>query len=176
MPDAAGPKKRKITQEDLARHCKLDQGSVSRILNKDTRDSFADETVDLVFRAARELGYLHPALVSSNRRASDRKKAGFSAKISIVIGMNTNFDEGTCDVEEVSSSGMMLKCFRTKKHAFPMDRFRIDIEMTAPPKLKGFRCRGKVVRFADDPVEFGIAVRFENLDEQSRETLRAFLK
>src|SRR5258705_6888878 len=123
---AAGGKKRKITQEDLARHCKLDQGSVSRILNKDTRDSFADETVELVFRAARELGYLHPTLVNSNRRASDRKKAGFAAKISIVIGMNTVYDEGTCDIDEISSSGMMLMRFKTKKQSFPMDRFRID--------------------------------------------------
>ena len=70
----------KITQEDIANTCKIDQGSVSRILNKDTRDSFAPETVDRVFKIARELGYLHPALVTSNRRESIRRKAGFEAR------------------------------------------------------------------------------------------------
>ena len=60
------PKKR-VTQEDIARTCKIDQGSVSRILNEDTRDSFAEETVQKVFKVARELGYLHPSLITSNR-------------------------------------------------------------------------------------------------------------
>ena len=64
------PQKR-ITQEDIARTCKIDQGSVTRILNEDTRDSFAEDTVQKVFRIARELGYLHPALITSNRRESD---------------------------------------------------------------------------------------------------------
>ena len=41
----ANARRGKITQEDIANACKIDQGSVSRILNKDTRDSFAPETV-----------------------------------------------------------------------------------------------------------------------------------
>ena len=68
------PKKR-VTQEDIARTCKIDQGSVSRILNEDTRDSFAEETIQKVFKIARELGYLHPSLITSNRRESNRRKA-----------------------------------------------------------------------------------------------------
>ena len=60
--------KDKITQDTIAKLCDLDQGSVSRILNKDTRDSFAEETVRHVFKIAREIGYLHPALVTTNRR------------------------------------------------------------------------------------------------------------
>ena len=50
--------KSRVTQEDIALACGIDQGSVSRILNKDTRDSFAEETVQKVFKIARELGYL----------------------------------------------------------------------------------------------------------------------
>jgi len=49
-------KKKRVTQEDIARLCGIDQGSVSRILNKDTRDSFAKETIERVFKAAREAG------------------------------------------------------------------------------------------------------------------------
>ena len=79
--NAGESKKGRITQEDIANHCKIDQGSVSRILNEDTRDSFADGTVRKVFKSARELGYLHPSLITSNRRESSRRKAGVVGRV-----------------------------------------------------------------------------------------------
>ncbi|HXX94343.1 MAG TPA: LacI family DNA-binding transcriptional regulator, partial [Planctomycetota bacterium] len=85
--------KKRVTQEDIAKACKIDQGSVSRILNEDTRDSFAEETIQKVFKVARELGYLHPSLITSNRRESNRRKAELSGKVQILIGTNTVFDE-----------------------------------------------------------------------------------
>ncbi len=165
----------KVTQEDIARACRIDQGSVSRILNKDTRDSFAEDTVKKVFKVARELGYLHPALVTSNRRSSQRRKAGMPAKVTLVIGTNTVYDEGRCDVDEVSMSGMLLKNFRTKKQTLPLDLVRFDIELDAP-KLKGLICRCRIVRFLDDDNAFAIAVRFDSLDEPNAEKLKSFLK
>ena len=165
----------KVTQEDIARVCKIDQGSVSRILNKDTRDSFADETVKKVFKIAREEGYLHPALVSSNRRQSPRRKAAVSAKVALVIGTNTVYDEGRVDVDEISMSGMLLKNFRTKRQSLPMDRFKFDLEVDSA-KMKGFRCRCRVVRFSDDENEFALAVKFDSMDEANQEKLKAFLK
>jgi transcriptional regulator with XRE-family HTH domain len=175
MTDTATNGRSKVTQEDIAKACRIDQGSVSRILNKDTRDSFAPETVEHVFRIARELGYLHPALVSSNRRASARKKAGLSSKVAIVIGTNTIYDEGLADVDEISMSGALLKNFRTKKQSLPMDRFRVDVELTHP-KLRGFRARCKVVRFSDSEAEYGLAVKFEVLDDEAKEKLRSYVK
>ena len=168
-------KKRKITQEDVARACGIDQGSVSRILNSDTRDSFAEDTVQKVFQTAREIGYLHHTLVNSNRRGSPRKKAGIPTRIQIVIGNTTVFDEGDAHIAEVSSTGMMLDNFRTKKQALPLDRFRIDAEVLNG-KLRGFKCRGRIVRFTSGFEDFGIAVAFDTLDEQSKETLKSFLK
>jgi transcriptional regulator with XRE-family HTH domain len=164
----------KITQEDIANACKIDQGSVSRILNKDTRDSFAPETVDKVFKIARELGYLHPALVTSNRRDSIRRKAGFEARVQIIVGTNTVYDEGGVDVEEVSGTGMLLRNFRTKKRSLPMDRFKLDVEMSSKGKTLKVRCR--VVRFWDNENEFGLAVRFEGMDDAARDRLKAFAK
>ncbi len=165
----------KITQEDIARLCKIDQGSVSRILNKDTRDSFAGDTVEKVFKIAREVGYLHPALVTSNRRQSQRRKAGLPARVAVVIGTNTVFDEGRCDVDEISMSGMLLRNFKTKKGSLPLDIVHFDVEVEAP-KLKGLKCRCRLVRFCDDDNQFAIAVRFENLVEESAERLKSFLK
>jgi transcriptional regulator with XRE-family HTH domain len=165
----------KVTQEDIARACKIDQGSVSRILNKDTRDSFARETVEEVFKIARELGYLHPALVTSNRRLSARRKAGLASKVQLVIGTNTIYDEGTAEVDEISMSGALLKNFKTKKQNLPMDRFKVDVELTAA-KLRGFKARCKVVRFSDNENEYGLAVKFEMLEEESKEKLRNYVK
>ncbi|MBI4564027.1 MAG: PilZ domain-containing protein [Planctomycetes bacterium] len=165
----------RVTQEDIAQACKVDQGSVSRILNKDTRDSFAEETVKKVFRAARELGYLHPALISSNRREGIRRKASIVGRVQIIIGTNTVYDEGGVDVEEVSLSGMLLRNFRTRKQTLPLDRFKLDVHVETP-KGKPFRVRCRVVRFSDNENEFGLAVKYESLDETTRERLKSFVK
>ena len=165
----------RITQEDIAKNCKIDQGSVSRILNEETRESFAEDTVRKVFKAARELGYLHPSLITSNRRESDRQKAGIPGQVSVIIGTNTVWDEGEIDIDEVSLSGMLLRNFRTKKNTLPMDRFKFDVTVPAG-KLKGLKCRCKLVRFSDNEEEFALAVRFESLDESAKEKLKAFIR
>ena len=165
----------RITQEDIANNCKIDQGSVSRILNEDTRDSFAEDTVRKVFKAARELGYLHPSLITSNRRESDRQKAGIPGAVTVIIGTNTVWDEGEIDIDEVSLSGMLLRNFRTKKNTLPMDRFKFDVSVSTG-KLKGLKCRCKLVRFSDNEEEFALAVRFESLDESAKEKLKAFIR
>lgn len=168
------PKKR-VTQEDIARACKIDQGSVSRILNEDTRDSFAEETIDKVFKVARELGYLHPSLITSNRRESNRRKAELTGRVQILIGTNTVFDEGEVDVDEISMSGMLLRNFRTKKRTLPMDRFKFLVEVNEG-KLKGLKLRCKLVRFSDNEDEFALAVKFDGMDEDGKEKLKSFVR
>ena len=167
--------KKRVTQEDIAKACKIDQGSVSRILNEDTRDSFAEETIQKVFKVARELGYLHPSLITSNRRESNRRKAELTGKVQVLIGTNTVYDEGDIDIDEISMSGMLLRNFRTKKRSLPMDRFKFNVEVTGG-RLKGFKCRCKLVRFSDNEDEFALAVKFDSLDEEAKEKLRVFVK
>ena len=168
------PKKR-VTQEDIAKACKIDQGSVSRILNEDTRDSFAEETIQKVFKVARELGYLHPSLITSNRRESNRRKAELTGKVQVLIGTNTVYDEGDIDIDEISMSGMLLRNFRTKKRSLPMDRFKFNVEVTEG-RLKGFKCRCKLVRFSDNEDEFALAVKFDSLDEDAKDKLKNFIR
>ncbi len=168
------PQKR-VTQEDIARTCKIDQGSVSRILNEDTRDSFAEDTVQKVFRIARELGYLHPALITSNRRESGRRKAEITGRVQILIGTTTVYDEGQIDIDEISMSGMLLKNFRTKKKTLPMDRFKFYVEID-DGRLKGFKCRCKLVRFSDNEDEFALAVKFDSLDEDGKDKIKQFVR
>ncbi len=168
-------KKKKVTQADIARACKLDQGSVSRILNKDTRDSFSADTVQHVFQIAREMGYVHPALVNTNRRQSPRRKAAMRGVVSIVIGTNTVYDKGGCEIHEISGSGMLLKAFETKKHSLPMDRFRLDVEISSAP-LKGILARCDVVRFSNNENEFGLALAITEIDERDRRRIQRFIK
>ena len=168
------PKKR-VTQDDIAKACKIDQGSVSRILNEDTRDSFAEETIQKVFKVARELGYLHPSLITSNRRESNRRKAELTGKVQVLIGTNTVYDEGDIDIDEISMSGMLLRNFRTKKRSLPMDRFKFNVEVTEG-RLKGFKCRCKLVRFSDNEDEFALAVKFDSLDEDAKDKLKNFIR
>ena len=170
--------KKRVTQEDLARYCKIDQGSVSRILNKDTRDSFSRETVDRVFKAARELGYLHPALISSNRRESQRKKITVEADISVVkVADGQVILTGQAEVDEISASGLLLRQVRTSSTSgLPFEPVYIDVNVTST-KLKGFRARTQPARIVDRD-GFGLAVQYRNdgLDDENKEKLRAYLK
>lgn len=167
--------KSKVTQMDVARACKLDQGSVSRILNKNSRDSFAPETVRYVFKIARELGYVHPTLVSTNRRSSQRLKTMLKARLKIVTGPNDVFDEGVADVDEVSASGMRIRNLRTSKSVLPIDHFRFDIRIEGP-KLKGFACRARLVRFSESSEDMTLAVRYENLSDENLNRIKSYLK
>jgi c-di-GMP-binding flagellar brake protein YcgR len=56
-----------------------------------------------------------------------------------------------------------------------MDRFKFDVEID-DGRLKGFRCRCKLVRFSDNEDEFALAVKFDSLDEDAKEKLKNFIK
>ena len=168
-------KKKRITQEDIASICAIDQGSVSRILNKDTRDSFAKETIEKVFKAAREAGYLHPALVTSNRRDSPRKRVTVTANIRILGADGRLLTEGTAEVGEVSLSGMLLKSIQTSPRMIPLEPHRYDLEVTST-RLKGFKAHCRPVRFAEEDGGLSIGVRYESLDDANRQLLEASLK
>ena len=162
------------TQGDIALKSKINQGSVSRILNGDKSASFKETTVRRVFDAARELGYLHPSLVESNRRRSVRRKAELIGHVKIVIGTNTIYDEGEVEIENISLHGMLIRNFRTTTNTLPMDRFKLDVEISTG-KLSGLLARCKIVRFSADEAGFGLAVRFESLEGITEKKLAEFI-
>lgn len=167
--------KSRITQGDVARKIGIDQGSVSRILNRDTRDSFSEDTVKKVFKIAREMGYLHPALLTTNRRMSARRRTLLKAHLRIIVGTNTVYDEGQVEIHEISESGCLLKGFKTAKRNLPLDRFKFDLEVNEP-RMKNFHARCRLIRFSDNEEEFALAVEFEGLSMDRKDKLRGFLK
>ena len=168
-------KGQRATQADLAGKCRLNQGTISRILNGDTRSKHSLKTVAQVMKAAREFGYLHPALVSNERRRNLRKNISSRAQVKIVIGVNTIYDQGKCLIDDISQSGMLLRNFRTTKMTFPLDRFHFfldfDFEQT---KVKNLRC--EVARFLTEGDEFGIAVKCEHFTADPPELLTSSTK
>jgi hypothetical protein len=96
-------------------------------------------------------------------------------RVQILIGTNTVYDEGEIDIDEISMSGMLLRNFRTKKKTLPMDRFKFGVEVHEG-KLRGFKCRCKLVRFSDNEDEFALAVKFDSLDEDAKEKLKGFIR
>ncbi len=168
-------KKKRVTQEDIARLCAIDQGSVSRILNKDTRDSFAKETIERVFKAAREASYLHPALVTSNRRSSARKGIQVTAHVRILGVDGALHAEGAAEIDNISLTGMLIRSIKTPTNTLPLEPHRYDVEVTSS-RLKGFKVRCRPVRFAEDDGSLAIAVRYDAVDDASRQLLEAHLK
>ena len=164
----------KVTQYKIAKCCGIDQGSVSRILCKDTRDSFSKETIEKVFRTARELGYLHPDLINSNRRDSDRRRISDPASIRIVVTGGSLFATGTAEVENISLSGLLLHSISTNNRVLPLEPYRIEVDV-ASGELAGFKAVCRPVRLSEQDGGLTIAVRFESLDPTNGRFLKDFM-
>jgi transcriptional regulator with XRE-family HTH domain len=166
--------KKRITQSQVAMVCGIDQGSVSRILGKDTRDLFSKETIEKVFRTARELGYLHPDLVISNRRDSGRRGLSATADIRLVVAVESLFATGTAEVENISLSGLLLRSIRTNNSLLPLEPYRIEVDVTSGG-LAGFKAVGRPVRMDEQDGGLTIAVHFESLDPTNARTLKDYM-
>jgi transcriptional regulator with XRE-family HTH domain len=166
--------KRKIIQQDVAKLAGVNQAAVSRILSQPKTAPFAKETIERVFKAARELGYLHPSLVSIERRASARKKLGARARLAVLVD-GFIYDQGEAKIDKISLSGLLLKNIRLDKNHLPLKHLSMDIEVL-DQKLKGMRCLGRIARFADNEREFAIAIKYEKLDDFWREKIRRLVK
>jgi transcriptional regulator with XRE-family HTH domain len=167
-------KSKRVTQVDIARLCGIDQGSVSRILNKDTRCLYARETVERVFTIARENGYLHPSLVTPDRRRGERKEIPCSVSFRIVGAQGNVLSEGTAEIDNVSISGMLLKSIRSSSNVLPLEAQWFDVEVTSN-QLQGFRARCRLVRLTDSDDALGLAVQYESMEPPSRSLLKACL-
>lgn len=67
---------KRVTQLQIARQVGLDVSSVNKILNRMPGPVFRKETIQLVFRVARELGYnFHRESKQSLRRRNEELKA-----------------------------------------------------------------------------------------------------
>ena len=168
----AGNAKRKISQRQIARACGLNQGTVSRILDPESRHLFLPETIERVLQKARELGYLHPTLVPTERRDSIRHNITVQANVRFVLAYGSLVSTGTAETENLSRSGMLLRSFRMEKPVVPLEPYRIELEVTSAP-LRGFTASCRPIRLVEQDDGLGIAVRYETVDDKSRELIQA---
>ena len=125
------PKKR-VTQEDIARACKIDQGSVSRILNEDTRDSFAEETVQKVFKVAGSSAPAPSITSTAASRAQEAEVTGASGHDRHQHG----HDEGEIDRRGVD----VRHAIHPGRREDPPDG-PLQVQRRGRGKLKGFKAR-----------------------------------
>jgi hypothetical protein len=166
----AGNAKRKVSQRQIARACGLNQGTVSRILDPESRGLFLPETIERVLQKARELGYLHPTLVPTERRDSVRHNITVQANVRFVLAYGSLVTSGTAETENVSRSGMLLRSFKLDEAVFPLEPYRIELEVTSAP-LRGFTATCKPIRIVEGEKQLGIAVRYETVNDESKELI-----
>ncbi len=166
--------RRHVTQKAVAHLCGVHQATVSRILNNGGGKLFSPETVERVFRVAREAGYLHPALLRAERRDSPRCPLSASVHVRFVTLGGRSCGEGTAEVENASMSGMLLRAIRTGTNVLPLEPFCVELE-TRGGRLDGFRVRGRPVRLDEEAGRLTMAVRYEALSDECRQILKGSL-
>jgi hypothetical protein len=160
---------KRITQTTVARLCGVNQATVSRILSR-KEDKFSEETSARILQVARETGYLHPALLSSDRRGSPRRRVSIALAVRIVTPDGRIHGRGTAESENVSMSGMLLRSIRTDTNALPLEPFCVDLEASTS-RRKTVRIRSRPVRLDEETGNLTIAVRYDPLSEGSRRFL-----
>ena len=168
-------KKKKVTQLDVANSCNLDQGSISRILDINTRKYYNQETVGKVFQAARELGYVHPALVSSNRRDAPRVPVKTSVKIQVLTLDLQILDHGEAIVSEMSSIGLLLTSFNLNKNNIPLTFFLFKV-IFDKDKFNNFEITCIPTRITIEKKHFGIAAKYQSATKELKKTTKEIIK
>ena len=168
-------RKKKITQVDVAKACSLDQGTISRIMHKDTRELYNEQTVASVFKTARELGYVHPALVTSNRRIAPRRKVNLKASVKFVLSNNDPFNEGLAEIHELSTDGVLLTKFEMKTSTIPLNSFKIMIKID-DINLKGVELICIPARFAHEKENFAIGTKLFELGKDEESKIKGYIK
>ena len=154
---------KKVTQVDIARIARVERSTVSRIINNDSRFSYSEATRQRIFKAASQIGYLHPA-ISQPRRRAPRKKLKARALIRICLPDGTLYSECRGEVVDISSTGMLLRT--SSGGQMPTASFYLEITLTNA-KL---RLKALPIRCTPEDKHLAFGVRF--LDALKQQQLR----
>jgi c-di-GMP-binding flagellar brake protein YcgR len=163
----------KVRQIDIARVVGLDQGNVSKILNKWPKDTFAKSTIRKVFKAASRLGYVLPSIAKANKRVFPRRDFRAQALVKVCLQDGTIHSEGKAVVTNISASGMFLSRLDTKDKTLPLVPSYLEIYLTNS-KLRGLKAKAKPVRFAETRGKLGLGLKFFDLTEKDCQRVKLF--
>lgn len=151
----------KVKQIDVARLVSVERSTVTRILNNAPGYSYDKSTKQAVFKAAAQIGYLHPSVVKPQRRADDRKKLKAKALIKVYLKDGSFCSKCQGEVLNISSTGMLLRLLGGKKKALliPLEPFYLEIDLPGS-RLQVQKLKALPVRFARKRNRLGLGVQF----------------
>lgn len=167
-----------VSQKDIADLVGLDRTTVTRILNRDPKYSASPETRERVFRAAEILGYDFSIIRRPFKREYGRTDVDAPCGLTVKLGGDRLFDEGTAVVRNISVGGALLVGIRLPKGVLPLERFTILLRLDEVPDLQGLVGECEVVRLAGAAESGGpeLGVRFINASYQDRRRIQEFVE
>lgn len=164
----------KVTQKDVAAYLGLNQTTISRILAGTPRFTYSEQTRSKVFEAATRLGYLHPAVVKTEKRSSLRHPLPAQAHIKILLRDGKVYSTYTAELVNLNKTGVLLKGLAGKKRALPLEPFMLELEFNSP-LLGEMRAQARPVRFSQDNGTLGLGVAFVGLSEEQHAKIERFI-
>lgn len=158
------------TQMEIARRLGLDISSVNKILNRKPGPVFKQETIQKVFRIARQLGYNFAKLKHTHRRRAPRYPVTMATTFTLSLKEGTVFDQGKATLKDISLYGARVSELHLPSGTFPAKPFLLTLCPSGKP-LENLELKGQVVRLhANDSLELGIA--FEESPPQLARKIR----
>jgi len=145
-----------VTQVKIARRVGIDISSVNKILNRRSGPVFRKETVQKVFRIAREMGYDFGRLKFRHRRRHPRRGISVGAEISIYLRDGSLYDQGMATIRDISRCGARVTDVALPLGSLPVEPFSVGLRPMQRP-LDDQEISGHIVRIhPEETVSYGI--------------------
>jgi len=145
-----------VTQVEIARRVGLDVSSVNKILNRRPGPVFRKETVQKVFRVARQLGYDFSRLKYQHRRRHPRKPISLGAELYIYKKDGNLYDQGVATIRDISLCGARITDVALPLGSLPIEPFSVALRPMQKP-MEDVELQGTIVRIlSNGATSFGI--------------------
>lgn len=166
-----------VSQKDIAEYLGMDRSTVTKVLNRDPRYSASEQTRDLIFRTAEQLGYDFTAIRRPYKREYGRVAVNAPAEIELLVGREV-FDSGSAEIRNLSVGGALLANVSTGRMMLPLTSFSIRLRIRDVPGLADLNGECELVRIGDRSEEGQphLGVRFLKVSVRDRRRIRAFVE
>jgi transcriptional regulator with XRE-family HTH domain len=170
-----GRRRALVRQADIAEKLNLDVSTVNKILRNPRLAKFNKETVHLVLKTAKEMGYEINRIVKyTHHRKAPRVQVHIPAEIRIIKRDGTFYDKGVAVIKEISVVGAKIADIDIPKKSFPLERFDVLLRPKTG-EFKGCLLKGEFTRIIrTDKLSFGLT--FTDVDQIALEKIERMVK
>jgi c-di-GMP-binding flagellar brake protein YcgR len=159
-----------VTQVEIAHKVGLDVSSVNKILNRRSGPVFRKETIKMVFKIAKDMGYDFGRLKYAHRRRFPRKDISLGCELYVYHKDGSVYDQGVATLRDISLGGARISDVTLPTGALPVTPFTVGIRPMEKP-VDDIELQGQIVRLtANGSTIFG--VQFAKLDGSIEKKLR----